>query len=104
MNHTPGPWQVAKVSRADVWQIWGADESTVACTVLNGGVLANPGKGAANAALIAAAPELLAVAQETVDALRRCLSADGSWTDCPAAHKRTLLDRAEDAVAKATTP
>lgn len=71
MKHTKGPWKILKNLLND--HIWiGPAEDVSVCEVRNGGTGKEYGgknTEKANAALIAAAPELLQCLKETVDLL-----------------------------------
>lgn len=51
--------------------------------------------------LSAATQDLLALVREVESVFARCLNKDGSWTDMPAAYKRSLLDGARAVLAQA---
>jgi hypothetical protein len=73
MSHTPGPWLVDPKRRL---RIFADDDITVAST---GCTDSERDRWEANAALIAAAPELL----DALCHMRWCAScAEGGWEDC----------------------
>ena len=94
-QHTPGPWNYS-----------GPCEITGRYSIFHNGPLAycadttaKPGDGEANARLIAAAPDLLAVLQEAVKVLDYAAFA----LDAPeASHFRATIADARAAIAKAT--
>jgi hypothetical protein len=86
-KHTPGPWEVTNIPQAvrhsefsvkAVFGCPGMDDSKLVPAMITFGANAE-----ANAHLIAAAPDLLAIA-ECQEAIRRWLSTDDSfhWSDC----------------------
>lgn len=93
--HTPGPWRAeyATTLPGETVLIWGADESVV----LRYGQPSTKGdrpnlltkRGLANARLIAAAPELLALVKESFD-----------WA-CNENNDQQWIDRLDAAIAKA---
>ena len=62
-KHTPGPWFAE--NDGDQWQVW-HNEGIAHIADVSGGVKPDP-TGEANAHLIAAAPELLAVAEYALE-------------------------------------
>lgn len=82
-RHTPGPWHVVGCS-LDA-------EHRVSYLIRANGMDASK----ANARLIAAAPELLAMLRGVTDDLDRCLSARGFRDDPKVAGARALIAKAE---------
>ena len=72
MAHTPGPWE------KDGSDIWAGNElvAMVYGPVQDGGLLKNPKRLLADAALIAAAPELLAVCKNIAGDMQAILDGD----------------------------
>jgi hypothetical protein len=69
-KHTPGNWFTCFNAQGDMRQYIRSDESDLAiCKVLDPIEVWNPGRMEANAALIAAAPEMLDALESIVDAL-----------------------------------
>jgi len=116
ITHTPGPWEAIdrKDARGNIVcgitiiahteEANGACGSLVICRLPDGAGTKGGGcwpHQSANARLIAAAPDLLAVVREIERALDLCLTKDGAWTDMPPAYKRVLYDVASAAVARA---
>ena len=60
-EHTPGPWQIEKNGSA--FNVWNPDRSDKHHMILLGMTYNAPGEHAANAHLIAAAPDLLWLAE-----------------------------------------
>ena len=66
-DYTPGPWQIQKYVNYEGWSIWGSEDGCIAERWY-----ASPRDNSenarmqANAALIAAAPDLLAAAEEVM--------------------------------------
>lgn len=96
-EHTPGPWEISRPSMTDPqsetsWDIFTPTDSDHRCEYI-GEFHGNSGNqaSAANARLIAAAPELLAA----LEAL-----AEVSWTNLTGGHQ-DLIEDAWDAIRKA---
>lgn len=93
-KHTPGPWRPNLPTRSDgaiiVPHVVAKDGSAVAQIALYDG-----GTTTANARLIAAAPELLAMLADVTDDLERCLKARGFRDDPKVALARDLIAKAE---------
>lgn len=62
MNHTPGPWETSVLSGGTQWEICGTDGGDAIASVVE------CQSAAANARLIAAAPDLLQTLREIADA------------------------------------
>lgn len=62
--HTKGPWEDVGPNEEGERRIYGADNTAVAVTIPVGLQDLNPVRSVANANLIAAAPQLLAVVEE----------------------------------------
>jgi hypothetical protein len=62
-GHTPGPWEATQPDDFDA--IWVLRNGTTVCVVSSGGV--KPEQARANAALIAAGPDLLEACQKLID-------------------------------------
>lgn len=87
-KHTPGPWQVGAGGNAHANRVWTADMRPIVnlCSMSTGIAMYDP-EAQANARLIAAAPELLEVVRELIEA----------------GHEdAALMRRAELSIAKAT--
>ena len=100
-KHTPGPWMVESDGKEDatVTAFTAVHHNPVyICRVYGEGVLARAGDSteerAANAALIASAPDLLAALREL---LSECIDTDGSLLR----PTQYVVDRASAAIAKA---
>ncbi len=100
VTHTPGPWTadlnfVGERGCPDVWQI-NAEHHAICTTQF-----CYAQETAANARLIAAAPDLLASCTALVAAMRRYeVEVDG---DAPTAHI-DMMREADSAIARATQP
>ena len=91
-GHTPGPWSIEPKPYSQFYiQITGGDLKAIAS--LHAGALRNKPYQHANARLIAAAPDLLAVVKELEESAEY-------WSeyDVPLG----IVDRLRDAIAKAT--
>lgn len=97
-THTPGPWNVSRHATPDYAPQFGiyAGESARDLATVTGD------NAAADAALIEAAPDLLAALEDALDdlnAFRRAIPMD-KWPDKPVVHTM-VRDKAVAAIAKA---
>ena len=91
MTHTPGPW----AARGYQFHIADAGEFIGECYPMNDGGIA---RARANAALIAAAPELLAALEDAYTAARNWIPTNaGGW-----AFKEKTIKQIDAAIARAT--
>jgi len=88
--HTPGPWRVGENDRNDQPTVYGENEAWLVAVVPHGCLGSMEATAAANARLIAAAPDLL-------DAAERLLE---HFSDSLPDH---LVEEFKDAVSKAVT-
>lgn len=76
-THTPGPWEIVQdapenpKARFQIGHRVSPTSATYVCTIRTEKILTLDGNHAANARLIAAAPELLAALEEMLDVLDR---------------------------------
>ena len=102
-KHTPGPW---KAHFEEAYFVTGPDLGRVAMMMNLKGAHGMGGRrsgheSAANARLIAAAPELLEALQELHTIVSRAIH-DGDWIVDGACDPDACMMRAEDLIAKAT--
>lgn len=104
-KHTPGPWiyepesQDYRNAPYMVWTSKGPGYGTIAETNPTGLLPTSPDEQAANARLIAAAPDLLAACQEALTAIDEAYQATGHVKIAKTSKQRL---RIEAAIAKAT--
>ena len=99
MSHTPGPWRVAAGIVDNPRLIVEDDIGNPVCAMSLRGVYGDTVKMTANAALIAAAPEILAILEELRESSTCCgtydLLDETTWAS------PDLADRIESAIRKA---
>ena len=90
-QHTPGPWHSQRPHGSDI-PVWGVDEKSRGCVALVNMSAERATEAAANARLIAAAPEMYE-ALKALHACHRAFSGSDAWT---------MLDDEARAAAEAT--
>ena len=93
-KHTPGPWYVGNEDRHDQPQVLTLPGELIA--VITHECVKQPPELQANAALIAAAPDLYKALKECADALHDIATGKGGWA------WEEVLDTARAALTKAT--
>ena len=103
-KHTPGPWSEKLLGHHCIQAREGTRENVTLAEVFS---MMEPGEREANAALIAAAPDLLALAHQYADECAECNGTGTRWTQpqdpqdsteypCPkCADIRAVIDKAE---------
>lgn len=110
VGHTPGPWKAinGKHSYADgtgtsEWRVEGGENEFVLAAII--GDVADVRKHAkANARLIAAAPDLLALLEEAVDALADGIETESEYEPEHSRFARKFVVKARALITKAKTP
>lgn len=96
-KHTSGPWHIRKNR---TWVDYAHEKGVVQFT-FRADCDENEERLDADIRLVAAAPELLALAEHVRDGIGVFLNEDGSWRPPTAALLRLLFDEARAAIAKA---
>lgn len=106
MAHTPGPWKMTEILDDEggppVYRIEAATTLFLTVAPCSDGYV--PGQNAANAYLIAAAPDLLAVCEAILPGIESEARCASMWSDRIAAKQKASMLRAAIAKANGSPP